>query len=253
MAVLVAARLRGCAPRASVVVHHNLEADLHRGRLIGWAYSTLQTLAARQATWNLCFSARDAARLPGSTRVCLPLARRDLTIYANRTAPPPFPELAGNYVAVPSNLAYPQNVSGLIRFYRDYRARLGDTPVLVSSPGTGDATLEAVLAPYPDQLVHLADFSAYLAFLTNARAVVLPVFEGSGVQLKALDALLTHRQVFASDLIIGSQPAFASFSRLDELCADALAGQSAPPPSAAQLAVFDDALATIARALHEQP
>lgn len=201
-------------------IHHNIEWRLFSSRIKKLLARQVQLRVAKAASENVVFSNIDKMTLSdagASSLAVLPLTREEAEL-RYRTAFKATSQVAscGNAV-IPSNLGYFANVEGLELFYRKYRANYSGSILITSPVGVPvPERMEHLMVEAGDRMYRAESFEEYFALLSSAECVILPVFNGSGIQIKAIDALFSGRPVFASELIRRSHPAFSAFGSIED-------------------------------------
>lgn len=203
-----------------VAIHHNNESNLKRGYFSRAVFVFIQKAFIRLADFNIFFSDVDARGLCSNERyiVCLPILARQAEHYFSLRASGncfrAVDDIAGeNYYAIPSNFSYGPNLDGLLVFYRHHRAKFGGSRVIISSPALGEVSSELLrlIEFNSDAIISIDAHESYMLFLRDADAVILPIYNGSGIQLKAIDSLFMNDKVYSSDFIRRSHGAFSGF------------------------------------------
>jgi glycosyltransferase involved in cell wall biosynthesis len=248
----MSAYYRGLRPGTPVVLSlHNLDSELAaaaaHSRRPGLARARDSNRAAAFAAQErgafpqvdrvLCVSEHDAHAVAalGGTPLLVPNGV-DADLFAHPAAPAR-EELAAFF----GHFGYRPNRDGLLRFLREGWARtLVARPrarLAVAGPGIDDA-VRAELEAFPgvDVLGLVPDLAA---LLTRSAAVLVPLWEGGGTRLKALEAMAAARPVVGTPLgieRIGFAPGEHGLVAPDPAgLADALASLLADLPRAAAL------------------
>jgi hypothetical protein len=207
------------------IVHHNYEQDLKRSFWARVIFTLSQWTAVKLADTNVWFSDRDAQRgsqiaparhhqvaLPIRSETCQSVLETSKAVCLPNEAPC---LLRG---VIPSNLNYPENISGLIHFYEKYRKNINNNIVITSPSNLNiDSIIKKYVNHFNDDIVSIDTFENYIKLLSRSSFIILPVYEGSGLQLKALDAFLCGRPVYASDFIKYSHAAFQKFNKIENI------------------------------------
>lgn len=212
----------------TITINHNNEFDLH-GIVKGSIYGFSQYLNTKKSLFNLWFTDRDKSKFPSAKNsiTCIPLS---LNEYINITETVESSKTSSidknfvfdkefNYAAIPSNLSYTENIKGLKIFYREYRKKVIGKNIFISTPNKDfiDTDLTNTIESFGDKIVSFPTINEYYKFIINSDCIILPIFSGSGLQIKALDALLSGRPVFASKFIIKSNDSFSCFNPIDNI------------------------------------
>jgi glycosyltransferase involved in cell wall biosynthesis len=221
---------------------HNLDSELAAGagaraRIRAGATAAQERRAFPAVDRVLCVSEHDAGavRALGGRPLLVPNGvDADLFAVASGPARTPLAAFFGHF-------GYRPNRAGMLRFLREGWPRtLEAVPqAVLAIAGAGiDAGLRAELEAFPgvDVLGLVGDLPALLA---RAAAVVVPVWEGGGTRLKALEAMAAARPVAGTPLgveRIGFRPGEHGLVAEDPGgLADALAALLGDPASAAAL------------------
>lgn len=192
-----------------ITVHHNAEFVRFTGikKLITFY---LQCLACKFSKVSIFFSHLDKNLFPESNSVVvLPLTKTNQNSHENIKPEKNYDKF--DYI-IPSNLSYGPNIDGLEKFYNYYRKRFNGR-IIVTTPELS-----------PDLEIHnwnnsdsikTVKYSDYIWLLKNKK-VILPIFCGSGIQMKALDALTHGTKVYATNFICRSNIQFNKFEIFDE-------------------------------------
>jgi len=164
-----------------------------RTRMRAGAIASVERRAARAADVVVCVSDADCEHFEGlgGRTLLVPNGIDD----AFFTVPTPLP--ADEQVLFVGNLDYAPNALGLTRFLREGWPRLAaarpHVSLRVAGPGLGPALRRHIAgAPRAEALGVVDDLAAELA---ASRAVILPVWEGGGTRLKALEAMAAARPI----------------------------------------------------------
>jgi hypothetical protein len=208
-----------------IVIHHNNELRLERKIFPRMTYGVLQQAIARVAKLNIYFSKRDSGEIYSRSNnvVCLPILDIDADAYLCHRLNNDLTSTVNNidrpYYAIPSNFAYYPNIDGLLHFYRHHRNLFSNCRIIISTPALGDISdeLNDNVHKYSDDIISIAKYDDYLKFIRDADGVILPIYSGSGIQLKAIDALFMNSNVYSSDMIRKSHAAFEHFNDLSRI------------------------------------
>ena len=164
------------------------------------ALASLERRVARAADLVVCASDADSEHFEalGARTLLVPNGIDD----AFFAVPTPLP--ANEQVLFFGRLDYAPNALGLARFLRRGWPRLAaarpDAALRVAGPGLGPALRRDIAAaPRAEVLGVVDDLAAELAM---SRAVILPVWEGGGTRLKALEAMAAARPIAGTDFSV---------------------------------------------------
>lgn len=115
---------------------------------------------------------------------------------------------------IPSNLNYYPNIHGLNYFYKYHRKKFVGKIIITSQCcEISDNKLQKKISYYNDEIVSLG-YSDYISLLSK-KSVIIPIFRGSGVQIKAIEAFYYSNDVYATDFIKMSSYKFKSFKSFE--------------------------------------
>ncbi|MFL2566805.1 MAG: hypothetical protein ACJ0QP_05285 [Schleiferiaceae bacterium] len=195
------------------VVNHNLENYIFDNTIKKFLVNRLQKFVNKKAKIRYFFNSKDARSLGiDSYEIIKP-------VWGNFEISKTLISSYGDYdYVIPCNFSYLPNIEGLIYFYQKCRVAFSGKRIVITSPKSlDDERLYSELNIWNDIAVSLSK-ECYLALLTYKR-VLLPVYRGSGIQIKALEALhYNTSNVYASNFIRESDKRFFNFLSLDEIC-----------------------------------
>ena len=116
---------------------------------------------------------------------------------------------------IPSNFNYPPNIEGLIIYYKKFRQKFKGN-IIISNPVRKykiPSSLRKFISDNNDKIISL-NYDCYL-MLMSKKEIILPIFSGSGIQIKAMEAYSYSKKVYSSNFIINSSSKFSKFSSLE--------------------------------------
>lgn len=194
--------------RIDVVINHNVESYLFNSGFIKIIVNHLQQRVNRVSAESVFFNERDAKTLSiENYKVCTPIIMErgcDL------------PEALSQFNAIiPTNLNYKINIKGLTRFYKESRSGYPGKRILISTQSFDKDQCEylfELIEEYGDELMYLPKCQ-YIKALETFN-VFLIAYEGSGIQVKALEATYYANVVYATNFIINSDERFSGFIQI---------------------------------------
>lgn len=194
--------------KIDVVINHNVESYLFNSIILKLIIDLLQKRINNKSLESIFFNERDAETLSiKNYKICTPI------IEENACELPEKLSVFNSFI--PSNLTYGINIKGLTKFYLETRSNYPEKRFIISTQSFDTKQCEYLLkliSKYGDELISLPRCQ-YIKAL-EIYDVFLIVYEGSGIQLKALEAFVYSKVVYATKFIIDSDERFISFREI---------------------------------------
>lgn len=190
-----------------IVINHNSEFIRFKSlkKLIAFY---LQNIANKKAEISIFFSQADKNNFGEvDDAIVWPFAKKKIDISDVE-------EYQNFKFIIPSNLNYYPNIHGLNYFYKYYRKNFVGKIIITSQCcEINDNKLQKKISYYNDKIVSLG-YSDYISLISN-KTVIIPIFSGSGVQIKAIEAFYYSNDVYSTDFIKMSSYKFKSFKSFE--------------------------------------
>lgn len=198
-----------------ITVHHNLELNYQSNQIKKYLFSFIQNYTAKLSINNIYFSNNDIIfnkDLINKSFVIIPFSKD--YFFGQYSKYNVNLQNKKNYYVIPSNLQFRNNVDSLKLFYKLYRHKFPNVKIYITTPS--DIFNRPNFLLRNDEIISFKNRNDYLDFLHFSSLIILPIFKGSGIQIKAIDSYLVNNDVVTSEFIKRSSVLFKNFKTFDD-------------------------------------
>lgn len=198
-----------------MTIHHNLELNFQSNHVKKYLFSFIQNYTAKFSIKNIYFSNNDIINnkyLKNKSCVIIPFSKD--YFFGQHSKYNVNIQNKKNYYVIPSNLQFRNNVDSLKLFYKLYRHKFPNVKIYITTPSNTFKRPKFLFKN--DEIISFKNRNDYLDFLHFSSLIILPIFKGSGIQIKAIDSYLVNNDVVTSEFIKRSSVLFKNFKTFDD-------------------------------------